>query len=120
MTGFTYPPLVKDTICKLITKNEMFSTIVRLEDISRTMWKNFDYDNVTVFNLMDTSKVFGSFAGGYLTDNDWLTNQYEEYKTGEFDATVILTLTVNDSLLSLSTKDYTMLEKFKDYYSSPH
>jgi hypothetical protein len=57
----------------------------------------------------DSTKVFCPFYwkhGGETSDEkerNWITNYY---------------LIVNDSLLSLMQKDYTMLEKFKEYYAS--
>ena len=87
--------------------------------------KEFDYNGFCVYNLTDTTLFrwngyFGSteintetFSGFFskgsvstlsnnkLRETEWVTNYY---------------LTVNDQLLSLMEKDYSMLERFKEYY----
>jgi hypothetical protein len=83
------------------------------------------YSSFCLYNINDTSSLYWKyFFGGYDNPQD----KYPQYLDGgvngrqeenekEYVKTVDFHLTVSDSLLLLMRKDYSMLERFSDYYS---
>jgi len=79
------------------------------------------YDTCIIYNKTDTTSI-GDYYYIYAPGNSskYVTKKYEgifqdsnnkrTYETSSFH------LEINDSLLFLMKKDYTMLEKFKEYY----
>lgn len=87
--------------------------------------REFDYNGFCVFNLTDTTSFhwdgfFGrreyntvAFSGFFSKSS---VSTLSNYKLRETNWIKKYYLTVNDTLLNLMKKDYSMLERFKEYY----
>ena len=82
-------------------------------------------DGFSVYNITDTTSIFWkNIWGGYEYDKDPIpeifrrSNGKDERDVTNKESIWVINyyLTVNDQLLSLMQKDYTMLERFKEYY----
>ncbi|MDD3078575.1 MAG: hypothetical protein PHH37_05685 [Paludibacter sp.] len=87
--------------------------------------REFDYNSFYIFNLTDTSSfhwegVFGRHEYNTVVFSDFFSKSsvstLSNNKLRETNWITKYYLTVNDTLLSLMTKDYSMLERFKEYY----
>ncbi|MDD3078579.1 MAG: hypothetical protein PHH37_05695 [Paludibacter sp.] len=82
------------------------------------------YKDFYVYNISDTTSIhWQNFYGGYEPDAEQMTEifnlQTKEVIDSENNESNVITnyyLTVNDTLLKLMKKDYSMIERFKEYY----
>jgi len=82
------------------------------------------YKDFYVYNISDTTSIhWQNFYSGYEPGNEQITDIFKLYtkevidsENNEFNAITNYYLTVNDTLLKLMKKDYSMLERFKEYY----
>jgi len=73
-----------------------------------------DYLNLSIYNLTDTS----SFISEFPITNELLNSQrITQIDGNSHHAIVNRNIMITDSLLTICEKDYSMLERFKDYYS---
>jgi hypothetical protein len=81
------------------------------------------YSSFYVYNISDTSSLYWkSFFGGYDNPNIRYPHYFYREAGGEtsdekeFNRITNYYLVVNDSLLLLMQKDYSLLDKFSEYY----
>lgn len=66
----------------------------------KDLWGGYEYDSESIPMIFNRSKGITEY-NDKKNESIWITNYY---------------LTINDTLLSLMKKDYSMLERFKEYY----
>jgi hypothetical protein len=72
-----------------------------------------------IYNLTDTSKYTRiSRLAMSMQDSLFDTSQHEVFEGDVFNRLHKVIVQITDSLLTITEKDYTMLEKFKEYYDA--
>jgi hypothetical protein len=72
-----------------------------------------------LYNLTDTSKYTRiSRLATSMQDSLFDANQHEVFEGDVFNRLHRVIVRITDSLLTITEKDYAMLEKFKEYYAS--
>ncbi|GHT52466.1 hypothetical protein AGMMS49982_12790 [Bacteroidia bacterium] len=69
-----------------------------------------------VYDITDTTKYVWVSNQPSKQDSLFYANQKTIIKGDEYDRVYVTSMTIIDTLLSITTKDYTMLEKFSEYY----
>ena len=87
-------------------------------------FSHLSYSSFRIYNLTDTtSNYWENFWGGYEYNNTIpeILNKRDfglesDNNKKETNKTIRYYWTINDTLLSLMKKDYSMIERFKEYY----
>ncbi len=116
----------KDTLSGYIAPFEIFKGEFYRDKITQQMIKGVFTTELCLYNISDTTTIREKIFGGNNSSEDQYKfvapyssyeSKYSIEKTFYVETT---TLRITDSLVQIMFKDYTMLEKFKDYYFQSH
>ena len=120
MNGNSYN---KDSLISYVNNpcNDSLTHIYILNSHSSTDTEIVLYDKCIIYNLNDTTSISDNYIYASTKLSKYIINKKGEKLIDSSNHRIYdisnFYLTINEELLNLMTKDYSMLNKFKEYYN---